>query len=77
MSEHETRVPSKWRSPLGIFMVVAGLVGVYYLFTAHLTHVTQAVPYLLLLACPLMHFFGHHGHGRHPSDSSAKGPEEK
>lgn len=55
--------PSRWRSPLGIFMLVAGAVGIYYLLTEHLTHVTQAIPYLFLLACPLMHFF--HGHGRH------------
>jgi hypothetical protein len=55
---------------MGIFMLVAGAVGVYYLLTEHLTHVTQAIPYLFLLACPLMHLFGHHhgghgGHGRH------------
>ena len=54
---------SRWRSPLGIFMLVAGVVGVYYLLTEHLTHVTQAIPYLFLLACPLMHLF--HGHGHH------------
>jgi hypothetical protein len=60
---------SCWRSPVGIFMLVAGAVGIYYLLTEHLTHVTQAVPYLILLACPLMHLFGHrhggHGHGGH------------
>jgi hypothetical protein len=60
---------SRWRSPVGIFMLVAGAVGIYYLLTEHLTHVTQAVPYLILLACPLMHLFGHrhggHGHGSH------------
>jgi hypothetical protein len=60
---------SRWRSPVGIFMLVAGAVGIYYLLTEHLTHVTQAVPYLILLACPLMHLFGHrhggHGHGNH------------
>jgi hypothetical protein len=53
---------------LGIFMLVAGAVGIYYLLTEHLTHVTQAIPYLFLLACPLMHFFhghGHHGHRDH------------
>lgn len=55
--------PSRWRSPLGVFMLVAGAVGVYFLLTEHLTHVTQAIPYLFLLACPLMHLF--HGHGRH------------
>jgi len=70
--------PSRWRSPLGIFMLVAGAVGVYYLLTEHLTHVTQAIPYLFLLACPLMHLFhGHvHGHGRNhgtPGGDSTKG----
>jgi hypothetical protein len=41
-------------------MLVAGAVGVDYLLTEHLTHVTHAIPYLFLLACPLMHFL--HGH---------------
>jgi hypothetical protein len=54
---------SRWRSPLGVFMLVAGALGVYYLLTEHLTHVAQAVPYVFLLACPLMHLF--HGHGHH------------
>lgn len=44
-------------------MLIAGALGVYYLLTEHLTHVSQVVPYLVLLACPLMHLF--HGHGRH------------
>lgn len=64
MDEHNTQ-PSRWRSPMGIFMLIAGAVGIYYLLTEHLTHVTQAIPYLFLLACPLMHPFGHHGHGGH------------
>lgn len=55
--------PSRWRSRLGIFMLVAGAVGLYYLLTEHLSHFTQAIPYLFLLACPLMHLF--HGHGHH------------
>jgi hypothetical protein len=62
MDDH-TAAPSRWRSPMGIFMLLGGAVGMYYLLTEHLTHVTQAVPYLFLLACPLMHLF--HGHGHH------------
>ncbi|WP_457356578.1 DUF2933 domain-containing protein [Roseateles sp. P5_D6] len=60
-----------WRTPAGVFMLVAGLVGLYYLLTEHLTHVTQAIPFLFLLACPLMHLFGHHqgGHHRHGNDA--------
>jgi len=38
--------------------------GVYLLWN-HSGHVLAAAPYLLLLACPLMHLFGHHhGHSR-------------
>lgn len=37
-----------------------------YLLVYHLNHVLLAVPYLILLACPLMHLMHrghHHGHG--------------
>ena len=61
--DNQSTPPSMWRSPLGVFMLIAGAVGVYYLLTEHLAHVGQAVPYLFLLACPLMHMF--HGHGHH------------
>ena len=37
------------------FLFVAG----FFLFTEHRAHALGALPYLLLLACPLMHFFGH------------------
>ncbi len=58
-------VLAHWRSPLGVFMLAAGAAGVYYLLTEHLTHVGQAIPYLILLACPLMHAMGHGRHGGH------------
>jgi hypothetical protein len=54
----------RWTSPLGIFMALAGAVGLFSLLTEHLTHLTQAIPFMFLLACPLMHLFGHH-HGNH------------
>ena len=70
--------PSMWRSPMGIFVLIAGAIGVYYLLTEHLAHVTQAVPYLFLLACPLMHMFhvlGHrHGHGNHEQEMRHEPP---
>ncbi|GGX92619.1 DUF2933 domain-containing protein [Vogesella alkaliphila] len=46
------------------FVLVAG----FFLFTEHRAHVLGALPYLLLLACPLMHLFMHHGH-RHGGSS--------
>ena len=40
-------------------------VALFYLLTEHQAHLFGALPLLLLLACPLMHLFMHHGHGRH------------
>lgn len=51
-------------------------IAAFYLLTEHRAHVFAFLPYLLVLACPLMHLF-HHGHGHErthdvtPSDSSA------
>ena len=70
------RSPSRWRSPLGIFMLIAGAIGVYYLLTEHLTHVSQAIPYLVLLACPLMHLFHGHGHSGHRGHDDGPQKEE-
>ncbi len=42
--------PPMWRSAMGIFMLVVGAIGIYYLLTEHFAHVAQAVPYLFLLA---------------------------
>lgn len=45
-------------------------IGGYFLWTEHSAHAALAIPYLpwiLLLACPLVHLFMHggHGHGGH------------
>jgi DUF2933 family protein len=50
---------SRWTIGLLVFLVAIGAL----LFTEHRAHVLGALPYLLLLACPLMHVFMHRGHG--------------
>jgi hypothetical protein len=55
-------------SGLVVTLVVAAL-GVYLLAT-HTGHAFAALPYLLLLACPLMHLFGHHRHSGHKPETS-------
>jgi hypothetical protein len=50
-----------------------------YLLAYHLNHIVLAIPYLALLACPLMHFMhrGHHGHHHRPTsktDNAEAGP---
>jgi len=44
-------------------------IAAFYLFTEHRAHLLGALPFLLLLACPLMHLFMHHGHGDHGNDT--------
>lgn len=48
----------------GLFFV--GLAAVYLLIAhrAHLSVLGQWLPFLILLACPLMHVFGHHRRAR-------------
>ena len=36
-----------------------------YLWLEHRAHLFGALPYVLLLACPILHFFMHRGHGAH------------
>lgn len=47
-------------------VIMLGLLGAFLLFREHRSHIEGYWPYLLLLACPLMHLFhGHGGHGSH------------
>lgn len=57
--------PNFWRSRYALGFIVIGAVAGYFLLTEHLAHVLGALPFLLLLSCPLMHLFMHHGHGGH------------
>ena len=60
------------RWALGVLLVIAA----YFLLTEHRAHVIAALPWLLLLACPLMHLFMHRGHGSHQHDQGV-GSSEK
>lgn len=52
-------------------------VALFYLLTEHRAHFLGALPYLLLLACPLMHLFMHHGHhGGHGNSHQDNGKHE-
>jgi hypothetical protein len=53
-------------------MVLLGFlaIGAYFLVTEHWAHVVPFLPWLFLLACPLMHVFMHGGHGGGRKDAS-------
>jgi hypothetical protein len=55
-----------WRSPIAIGAIAALAIAAAYVTTEHWQHLGSSLPYLpylLLLACPLMHLFMHGGHG--------------
>ena len=53
---------------------VFAAIGAYYLFTEHRAHLFDYLPYVLLMACPLMHLFGHQhgGHAHHHQDTEER-----
>ena len=61
----DTARPSWWRTPNGVAVIGFALVGAFHVLREHWGHALGALPYLLLLACPLMHLLMRRGHGRH------------
>jgi DUF2933 family protein len=53
--------------------VSLALVAAFFVLREHWPHALGLAPYLLLLACPLLHMF--HGHGAHKHGAGATPPE--
>ncbi len=62
------REPWRWAFQLSLigFLAIAG----FFLWTEHRAHLLGALPFLLLLACPLLHLLHH---GRHGGDHRGHG----
>ncbi len=63
-----------WRSRYGLGWLVLAAVAAWFLLAEHRAHLFGALPWLILLACPLMHVFmhrGQHPHQRPPSSTGA------
>ncbi len=59
---NNAKFKTKW-----VFMAFLAIAA-YFLVAEHKAHLSgylYYLPYLLLLACPLLHVFMHGGHGRH------------
>ncbi len=52
-------LPSRWI--IGVAVAVLS----FYLWSEHRAHLLGALPWLLILSCPLLHMFMHRGHGGH------------
>ena len=69
----QNAAPPFWGSRYAVGLLVFGAVATYFLLSEHRAHFIGALPFLLLLSCPLMHVFMHHGHGGHGKDDEPHG----
>jgi hypothetical protein len=74
MDEHERT--QRWKTPAGLALAGFLVVAAFFLLSEHTAHVFGALPYLLVLACPLLHFFMHRGHGGHRGHRHGGGPPD-
>ncbi|MEX3633527.1 DUF2933 domain-containing protein [Paraburkholderia sp. BR14320] len=58
------------KSRSAIALLVFAAISLFLLLSEHRAHFLGVLPYLLLLACPLMHLFMHHGHGHRHAGST-------
>jgi hypothetical protein len=61
------------KTPAGWVLIGFLAIGGFYLITEHTAHLFGILPCALLLACPLMHLFMHHGHGEHGGHGGYQG----
>jgi hypothetical protein len=70
---HEQPMHNPTRQSPRINWVLIGFLAIaaFFLLTEHRAHLLGALPFVLLALCPLLHFFGHGGHG-HEQDKGDK-----
>lgn len=59
------RPPGLLRSRTGFVAVAFLAITAFLLLSEHRAHTLGLLPFMLLLACPLLHLFMHGGHGSH------------
>lgn len=53
-----------WRSRSGLVLLGFAAIAGFFLLSEHRAHLFGWLPWLILLACPLLHVFMHGGHGK-------------
>jgi hypothetical protein len=72
----EERFLRRGRWVFWIFVIIAAS----FLLSEHRAHLLGVLPFLFLLACPLLHLFmhgGHGGHGEHGGDGASTAPGQR
>jgi hypothetical protein len=52
-----------------LYLVIAFSIIAYFLWAEHRAHMISALPYLLILLCPILHLFMHRNHNKDASDN--------
>lgn len=69
--------PSFWQHKSNWVLLGFLAIAAYFLWTEHAAHLAGFLPWLLLLACPLMHLFMHSGHGAHRHGDAGGAPNQE
>ena len=54
-----------FRIPIWLGLCLFLAIAAFFLWEEHRAHILGALPYVLLLLCPIIHLFMHRGHGTH------------
>jgi len=63
-----------WKSRTALALAGFAVVAGFLLPSEHRAHALGFLPYLLILACPLLHIFMHGGHGGHGKEPERSNP---
>jgi len=83
--EHQGSPPNSfWTSRAFLVFLGFAAIALVLMWEEHRAHILGFIPYLFILACPLMHIFmhgghghgGHHNHGRGPSNERPGGERD-
>ena len=66
-SHHHDTAPSGHSGYWG-WVAALLVIAAFFLWTEHRAHLLGVLPYLIFLACPLIHLFMHRGHRGHGGD---------
>jgi len=75
-AEHSLLCGSSGFAHVDMVLLAFLAIAAFFLLTEHRAHLFGALPFLLLLACPLLHLFMHRGHGdkgEHQHNHDSKG----
>ena len=64
-----------WLSTNGLAAIGLIAAVLYFLLAEHRAHFIYALPFLILLLCPVMHIFMHRGHDGHAGHHNNKEDE--